>query len=59
MRKVTGAMRNPIEGKLGPNLEGPSRIMSWKRRGTYHLETLDKQKLHHPWNTEHLKKYYQ
>ncbi|XP_030964543.1 uncharacterized protein LOC115985784 [Quercus lobata] len=30
-----------------------------KRKGTYHLETLEGQKLPHPWNTEHLRKYYQ
>ena len=58
-RKVTGTMRDTSQGKLGPNWEGPYRIASWQRKGTYHLETLDEQKLHHPWNTEHLKKYYQ
>ena len=59
LRKVTGATRDPSEGKLGPNWEGPYRITLWQRKGTYHLETLDRQKLHHPWNTGHLKKYYQ
>ena len=59
LRKVTGATRDPSQGKLGPNWEGPYRITSWQRKGTYHLETLDGQKLHHPWNTKHLKKYYQ
>lgn len=59
LRKVTGATRDPSQGKLGPYWKGPNRITLWQRKGTYHLETLDKQKLHHPWNTEHLKKYYQ
>ncbi|XP_075649769.1 uncharacterized protein LOC142620256 [Castanea sativa] len=59
LRKVAGTIRNPAQGKLGPNWEGPYGIASWQMRGTYHLETLDGQKLHHPWNTEHLKKYYQ
>ena len=59
MRKVIGATEDASQGKLGPNWEGPYRITSWHRKGTYHLETLDGQKLHHPWNTEHLKKYYQ
>ena len=59
LRKVTGATRDPSEGKLGPNWEGPYRITLWQRKDTYHLETLDRQKLHHPWNTGHLKKYYQ
>ena len=48
LRKVTGAIRDPSQGKLGPNWEG-----------TYYLETLDRKKLQHPWNIEHLKKYYQ
>ena len=59
LRKVTGATKDPSQRKLGLNWEGPYRITSWQRKGTYHLETLDRQKLHHPWNTEHLKKYYQ
>ena len=59
LRKVMGAAKDPTQGKLGPNWEGPYWIMSWQRKGTYHLETLDGQKLPHPWNTEHLRKYYQ
>ena len=54
--KVMGAAKDPSQGKLGPNWEGPYRIMSWQRKGTYHLETM---KLQHPWNTKHLQKYYQ
>ena len=48
LRKVTRATRDSSQGKLGLNWEGPHRIISWQRKGTYHLETLDKQKLHHP-----------
>ena len=48
LRRVMGAAKDPTQGKLGPNWEGP-----------YHLETLEGQKLPHPWNTEHLRKYYQ
>ena len=59
LQKVMGATRDPSQEKLGPNWEGPYRITSWQRKGTYHLETLDRQKLQHPWNTEHLRKYYQ
>ena len=59
LRKVMGATRDPSQGKLGPNWEGLYRIASWQRKGTYHLETLDGRKLQHPWNTEHLRKYYQ
>ena len=59
LRRVMGTARDPTQGKLGPNWEGPYRITSWQRKGTYHLETIDGQKLPHPWNTEHLRKYYQ
>ena len=48
LRRVMGANRDPTQGKLGPNWEGPYRITSWQRKGTYHLETLDGQKLPHP-----------
>ena len=59
LRKVMGATRDLMQGKLGPNWEEPSRITSWQRKGTYHLQMIDRQKLPHPWNTEHLRKYYQ
>ena len=58
LRNVTGTTRDTSQGKLGPNWEGPHGIVSWHRKGTYHLETLVGQKLHHPWNMEYLKKYY-
>ena len=58
-RKVMGAAKDPSQGKLGPNWEGLYRITSWQRKDTYHLETMDGWKLQHPWNTEHLRKYYQ
>ena len=58
LRKVMGVARDSTQGKLDPNWEGLYGITSWLRKGTYHLETLDGQKLHHPWNTEHLQKYY-
>ena len=45
LRKVMGAARDPTQGKLGPNWEGPYRITSWQRKGTYHLEMIDGQKL--------------
>ena len=48
LRKVTGATRDPSQGKLGTNWEGPYIITSWQRKGTYHLETLNGRKLHHP-----------
>ena len=59
LRKVMGTTKDPLQGKLSPNWKGPYRIASWQRKGTYHLKTMDGRKLQHPWNTEHLWKYYQ
>ena len=59
LRKVMGAAKDPSQGKLGPNWEGPYRITSWQMKGTYHLETMDGRKFQHPWNTKHLRRYYQ
>ena len=59
LRKVTLATKDPTQGKLRPTWEGPYRVVRFHRRGTYHLEKLDGKALPHPWNAEHLKKYYQ
>ena len=40
LRRVMGVAKDPTQGKLGPNWEGPYRVMSWQRKGIYHLETL-------------------
>ena len=41
LRKLIGVAKDPTKEKLGPNWEGPYRVTSWQRKGTYHLETLD------------------
>ncbi|XP_030925807.1 uncharacterized protein LOC115952727 [Quercus lobata] len=48
LRRVTDATKDTSQGKLGPSWEGPYRITPWHKKGTYHLETLDGQKVHHP-----------
>ena len=58
-KKVSLAIKNPAHGKLGPNWEGPYKIISCKRQGSYYLESLDGRKLEHSWNVEHLRRYYQ
>ena len=55
LRKVTLATKNTTQGKLGPTWEGPYRVIHYSRRGSYHLESIDGQKLPRPWNIEHLK----
>ena len=52
--KVLVARKDPNQGKLGPTWEGPYRVVHYSRRGSYHLETLDGQKLPRPWNIENL-----
>ena len=59
LKKVSLATKDPSHGKLGPNWEGPYRIINYKRQGSYYLEALDGRKLEHPWNVEHLRRYYQ
>ena len=53
LKRFSLATRNPAHGKLGPNWEGPYRVVNCKRQGSYYLEALDGQKLEHPWNVEH------
>jgi len=46
LRKVTPATKNPAQGKLDPTWEGPYRVVHYSRQGSYHLETMDGQRLH-------------
>ena len=59
LKRVSLVTRNSAHGKLGPNQEGPYRVINCKRQGSYYLEALDGRKLEHPWNVEHLRRYYQ
>ena len=59
LKKVSLATKNPTHGKLGPNWEGLYKVNNCKRQGSYYLEALDGRKLKHPWNVEHLRRYYQ
>ena len=58
LRKVLGNTKNPAWGKLRPNWEGPYRITSVARIGTYYLEDLDEKTVLHLWNVNNLKRYY-
>ena len=59
LRRVTTAAKDPAQGKLGPNWEGPYRVVHYSRQDSYNLETVDEQRLLRPWNIKHLKKYHQ
>ena len=48
MRKMTNATKDTSQEKLKPNWNGSYRIAPWHKKETYHLDTLDGHKLHHP-----------
>ena len=48
LKRVSLATRNLAHGKLGPNKEGPYRVINCKRQESYYLEALDRRKLEHP-----------
>jgi hypothetical protein len=58
LRKVTLATRDPVEGKLAPNWEGPYKVISCQRPRVYYLEDSMGKVLPRPWNAKHLKRYF-
>lgn len=48
LRKVVTTTKDPVSGKLGPNWEGPYMIVDYHRKWTYHLGTLNGQRLQYP-----------
>ena len=48
LRKVVGNKKDPREGKLGPNWEGPYRIISVLGNGAYRLEDNEGKELPRP-----------
>ena len=59
LQKVSHTTKDPAQEKLGPNWEGPYKVVCYSRRGSYYLEDLDGKALPRPWNVKHLKKCYQ
>ena len=41
LKMVSLSTKDPAHGKLGPNWEGPYRVINYKRCGSYYLEALD------------------
>uniref|UniRef100_A0A2N9GNE9 Uncharacterized protein n=1 Tax=Fagus sylvatica TaxID=28930 RepID=A0A2N9GNE9_FAGSY len=58
LRKVMANTRRPNEGKLGPNWEGPYKVLSQAGHGAYRLEDLNGKAIPRPWNTCNLRKYF-
>ena len=59
LKKLLPARKNPTHGKLGPNWEGPYIVSRVVKPGNYELQTEEGKVLHHTWNAEHLKRFYQ
>jgi transposase InsO family protein len=58
LRKVMTNTRKGNEGKLGPNWEGPYKLISQAGVGSYRLEDLDGKPIPRPWNICNLRKYF-
>uniref|UniRef100_A0A2N9H645 Uncharacterized protein n=1 Tax=Fagus sylvatica TaxID=28930 RepID=A0A2N9H645_FAGSY len=58
LRKVVANTRNPNDGKLGPNWEGPYKVTSLAGVGAYRLEDMEGKPIPRPWNICNLKKYF-
>ena len=59
LKKVLPAERRPADGKLGPNWDGPYQIDSVAGVGAYRLSDMSGRSLPRPWNSTHLRKFYQ
>lgn len=58
LRKVTGNTKEPTDGKLGPNWEGPYKIRSVAGVGAYLLDNMEGEAVARPWNANNLKIFY-
>ncbi|XP_020222101.1 uncharacterized protein LOC109804683 [Cajanus cajan] len=57
--RTTGeARKDPRQGKLAPNWDGPFRIWHNLNNGAYKLEYLSGEPIPRTWNSSHLKMYY-
>nr|KYP75885.1 Transposon Ty3-I Gag-Pol polyprotein [Cajanus cajan] len=52
------ARRDPSEGKLAPNWDGPFRVTEYLENGAYRLEELSGKTIPRIWNVTHLKFYF-
>uniref|UniRef100_A0A2N9I521 Uncharacterized protein n=1 Tax=Fagus sylvatica TaxID=28930 RepID=A0A2N9I521_FAGSY len=59
LRKVLGSRKDPTQGKLGANWEGPYQIISEAGLGAFNLKGMDDKPLKRPWNISNLKKFFQ
>ncbi|XP_070036044.1 uncharacterized protein [Nicotiana tomentosiformis] len=55
LKAKTQASRDPREGKLGTNWDGPYKITATAGKGSFQLETMEGKRLPNNWNVTHLK----
>jgi hypothetical protein len=58
LRKVSLITKDPTEGKLGRQYEGPYKVIRCHDKWAYHLIDTTARELLRAWNAEHLKKYF-
>jgi len=58
LRKVSPIIRDPNDRKLGPQWEGPYKVIKCHDKGAYHLIDTEGKTLPRAWNVKHLKKYF-
>ena len=58
LKKTLLVDRNPNEGKLAPNWQGPFKVLSAAGRSAYRLEDMEGKELPQPWNAMYFKKLY-
>lgn len=58
LRKVNLITKEPTEGKLGAQWEGPYKVIQCHEKWAYHLINTTGRRLPRAWNAEHLKKYF-
>ena len=59
LRRVFQNTKEPGAVALGYSREGPYQVTEVLRSGAYRFANLVGVPIRHPWNAEHLKKYYQ
>nr|KYP34802.1 hypothetical protein KK1_044197 [Cajanus cajan] len=57
-RTIGEARKDPRQGKLAPNWDGPFRIWHNLNNGAYKLEYLSGEPIPRTWNSSHIKMYY-
>nr|XP_009783873.1 PREDICTED: uncharacterized protein LOC104232382 [Nicotiana sylvestris] len=55
LKAKTQATKDPNEGKLGTNWDGPYKITTAASKGAFQLETMKQKLLQNNWNVAHLK----